>query len=51
MQPDAVPASEIVPIFCGIINPNAIPIAGCGAADAQAVGRTFTHLRHSDGSF
>jgi hypothetical protein len=39
MQPDAVPASEIVPIFCGIINPNAIPIAGCGAADAQTVGR------------
>jgi hypothetical protein len=39
MQPDAVPAGEIVPIFCGIINPNAIPIAGCGAADAHGVGR------------
>jgi hypothetical protein len=39
MQPDAVPASEIVPILCGIINPNAIPIAGCGAADAPGVGR------------
>jgi hypothetical protein len=39
MQPDAVPATEIVPILCGIIIPNAIPIAGCGAADAPGVRR------------
>ncbi|MBK9940641.1 MAG: hypothetical protein IPP13_03345 [Kouleothrix sp.] len=39
MQPDAVPASEIVPILCGIINPNAIPIYRGGAADAPGVGR------------
>jgi hypothetical protein len=37
MQPDAVPASEIVPILCGIINPNAIPIYRGGAADAPGV--------------
>jgi hypothetical protein len=46
MQPDAVPATEIVPIFCGIINPNAIPIAGCGAADAQAVGLHSSTQHH-----
>jgi hypothetical protein len=39
MQPDAVPATEIAPILCGIIIPNAIPIAGCGAADAPGVSR------------
>jgi hypothetical protein len=43
MQPDAVPATEIVPIFCGIIIPNAIPIAGCGAADAPGVGPVSNH--------
>jgi len=39
MQPDAVPATEIVPIFHALMGVKAIPTYRCGAADAQRVGR------------
>jgi hypothetical protein len=39
MQPDAVPATEIVAIVRGIMEMKAVPIYRGGAADAQRVGR------------
>jgi hypothetical protein len=41
MQPDAVPASEIVAIFRGIMEMKAVPIYRGGAADAQRVRRLY----------
>jgi hypothetical protein len=48
MQPDAVPATEIVPILEHRFNRPVITIAGCGAADAPGVGRArAAYLRRS----
>jgi hypothetical protein len=38
MQPDAVPATEIVAIVRGIMEMKAVPIYRGGAADAPGVG-------------
>ena len=45
MQPDAVPATEIVPIFHALMGVKAIPTYRCGAADAQRVGRARANHR------